>query len=100
MAVLLKKDRFEVHRKDHQTHGKFVAVPLAPKEFDLLALLMEAKGKLLSREAINALLWPDGEHKEFQSRVLDQHVRRLRRKLKADGSRLVTHIKRGYRWVR
>jgi two-component system alkaline phosphatase synthesis response regulator PhoP len=59
-------------------------VKLTPSEFDLLAALMEAPGRVLSRAALLELLQgPTGEGVE---RTVDVHVRNLRTKLEQDPS--------------
>jgi len=58
---------------------------LTPKEFDLLYLLMESHGKVLSREAIRRALWKDSNLYSW-SRVIDVHIQHLRQKIEADPS--------------
>lgn len=57
-------------------------IELTPKEFDLLAILLENKGKVLSRAELLEKVW------EFayigDTRTVDIHIQRLRRKLGAD----------------
>lgn len=52
---------------------------LTPKEFDLLMLLIQNKGVALYREIIFEKVW--GEELEFETRTLDLHIQRLRKKL-------------------
>ncbi|MBQ0162235.1 MAG: winged helix-turn-helix transcriptional regulator [Treponema sp.] len=54
-------------------------VQIAAKEYDLLVLLMEKKGEVVTREDILKLVW-DYE-KELESRTLDVHIRLLRQKI-------------------
>ena len=54
-------------------------VDLTPKEFDLLMLLVQNKNTALYREIIFEKVW--GEELEFETRTLDLHIQRLRRKL-------------------
>lgn len=58
---------------------------LTPKEFDLLYLLMESHGKVLSRETIRRALWKDSNLYSW-SRVIDVHIQHLRQKIEADPS--------------
>lgn len=53
---------------------------LTPKEFDLLKVLAQADGIVLSREDILERVWGYSDNKT-DSRTVDQHVARLRRKL-------------------
>ena len=52
---------------------------LTPKEFDLLVLLFQNKNFALYRETIFEKVW--GEDLEFETRTLDLHIQRLRKKL-------------------
>lgn len=54
-------------------------VALTPKEFDLLMLLVQNKGVALYREIIFEKVW--GEELELETRTLDLHIQRLRKKL-------------------
>ncbi len=54
-------------------------VMLTPKEFDLLILLVQNKNFVLYRETIFEKVW--GEDLEFETRTLDLHIQRLRKKL-------------------
>ena len=56
-----------------------VEVSLTPKEFDLLILLVQNKNFVLYREIIFEKVW--GEDLEFETRTLDLHIQRLRKKL-------------------
>lgn len=69
---------------------------LAPKEFVLLKLLVEADGKVLSRETLLQMIWGHDEALEIDTRTVDQHIARLRRKLRAEASRIVTVPNFGY----
>ncbi len=54
-------------------------ISLTPKEFDLLILLVQNKNFALYRETIFEKVW--GEDLEFETRTLDLHIQRLRKKL-------------------
>lgn len=54
-------------------------VLLTPKEFDLLLLLIQNKNFALYKETIYEKIW--GEDLEFETRTLDLHIQRLRKKL-------------------
>jgi DNA-binding response OmpR family regulator len=57
-------------------------VDLAPKEFDLLVTLARAPGRVFGRETLLELVW--GYDFNGDSRTVDVHVQRLRRKLEED----------------
>ena len=73
--VALDPDRREVH-----VDGE--AVELSRKEFDLLALLMDRSPMVVTRETCLDTLWWGQDL--LDSRTLDAHVKRLRRKIEAD----------------
>ena len=54
-------------------------INLTPKEFDLLLLLIQNKNFALYKETIYEKVW--GEELEFETRTLDLHIQRLRKKL-------------------
>ena len=70
---------------------------VTPKEFDLLACLIKAKGKPLTREEILEKVWGYEKGLDLSTRTVDQHVARLRRKLRGEKRRIVTVAKAGYR---
>ena len=58
-----------------------VPVDLTPLEFKVLAALVEARGRLLSRDQLIELVWGNGV--SITDRVVDNHILNLRRKLEA-----------------
>lgn len=52
---------------------------LTPKEYELLAYLMENAGRAMGRETLLRQVW--GYHEPVDSRTVDTHVRRLRAKI-------------------
>jgi len=80
----------------HEVTVKGKAVRLAPKEFALLLLLVEADGKVLSRDRLLELIWGHDKSMDIDTRTVDQHVARLRRKLGPAGERITTVPNFGY----
>jgi phosphate regulon transcriptional regulator PhoB len=74
------------------------ALQLTPKEFDLLQALLEAAGRVLSREYLLNHVWGYARADEIESRTVDVHVRRLRGKLGDAGNRIATIKSVGYRF--
>lgn len=68
-------------------------VPLTAKEFELLRVLLEERGRVLSRETLLRRVW--GDDYEGGTRTVDVHVTRLRKKLAAP-ELIVTHRAAGY----
>jgi phosphate regulon transcriptional regulator PhoB len=77
-------------------HGE--PLSLTPKEFDLLDALVEASGRLLTREQLLNRVWGYAQADDIESRTVDVHVHRLRVKLGDEGERLVTVKGVGYRF--
>jgi two-component system phosphate regulon response regulator PhoB len=94
-ADMLRLGEITIYPSRRQCFIGRAAVNLTVKEFDLLFELMKAKGNVLTRDALMDRVW--GYHGEAASRTLDTHVRRLREKLGAEGSRVETVRGVGYR---
>ena len=75
-------------------------VRVTPTEFRLLVALVRRRGAVVSRQDLRREVWPDGT--EVQSRVIDSHVARLRRKLEHDPKQprhILTALAAGYRFL-
>ena len=79
----------------HKVFYKKEELELTAKEFGLLKLFLENRGKLLSRERILARVW--GADFSGGPRTVDVHVRRLREKLPLLEKALATIKSYGYR---
>ncbi|MGW4479777.1 response regulator transcription factor [Rhodococcus triatomae] len=74
-----------------------VAVHLTKREFDLLAVLAENRGIVLSRQNLLETVW--GYDFDTETNVVDVFVSYLRRKLELDGAPRVLHTVRGVGFV-
>ncbi|MTI85582.1 MAG: response regulator transcription factor [Firmicutes bacterium] len=72
-----------------------VEVILAPMEFVILKILMENHGRLVSRESLLIRVW--GYDFEGNDRVVDNHVKKLRKALGDASIQIKTVFKRGYK---
>jgi DNA-binding response OmpR family regulator len=79
----------------HEATVDGLTLDLRPKEFNLLALLMEKKGKALNKEFIAEAFW--GKNYDVTSQSIVQQVKNLRAKLGAHGDCIETIDKLGYR---
>jgi DNA-binding response OmpR family regulator len=70
---------------------------LTTTEFKLLALLVERRGRTLSRETLLQDVW--GYENAIDTRTVDTHVRRLREKLGPASNRIATVRGEGYRFL-
>ena len=85
----------ELDRGRHVVRCAGESVHLTAKEFALLAALIDARGRVLSRQALLQDVW--GYSYVEGTRTVDVHVRRLREKLPAFASSIVTVKSLGYR---
>ncbi len=68
---------------------------LPPKEFEILSYLMQHKGWTVSRETLLSRIW--GDYAYVETRVVDNHVKNLRKALGPAGKLIKTVIGRGYK---
>lgn len=74
------------------------SVELTSKEFELLKTLVQAKGRVLSRDYLLDTIWGFDHAMEIQTRTVDVHIRTLRKKLKSGAKCIVTVKNYGYRF--
>ena len=86
----------EVDFERHEIKVRGKRTDLTPKEFDLLKLLIEANGKVLSRDQLLERIWGHGKDMEIDTRTVDQHIARLRHKLRSESQRISTVTNFGY----
>ena len=90
--------RMDVAR--HEVSVRDGAISLPPKEFELLEAFLRRKGRLLTRDFLIEEVW--GPDYFGDTRTLDVHVKRLRRKLEGDPHQpdhLLTVRGLGYKFV-
>ncbi|MCB4757280.1 MAG: response regulator transcription factor [Elusimicrobia bacterium] len=86
--LFLDQHRLEIDNKP---------IDLSPKEFDLLAALMRAKNNVLTREVLCESVW--GHELYGNTRTVDVHIGRLRKKLGKYENRIETVERIGYRYL-
>lgn len=92
-GVRLDADRFEVEVRGAPIH-------LPRKEFELLELLMENAGRVLTRDTLIDEIW--GSDYYGDTRTLDVHIKRLRAKIEPDPhtpAHLITIRGLGYKFL-
>ena len=70
-------------------------IELPPKEYAILKYLLEHKGRVVERETLLTKLW--GYDYEGNERVVDNHVKKLRKALGSAGGQIKTVITKGYK---
>lgn len=78
----------------HMVYVKDEPCDLTFKEYELLKLLIQNQGIVMSRDIIMERIW--GINFEGESRTLDVHIKTLRQKLKTAGSLIKTVRNVGY----
>ncbi len=73
--IELDVDRHEVRLRDEE-------IPLRPKEFALLEVLLRRRGRLLTRSELISEVW--GYDYFGDTKTLDVHIKRLRKKIEDD----------------
>lgn len=89
-----------VDRSRHEVHVDGKPVVLPPKEFELLAYLVEYAGRVLTRDQLISQVW--GSDYYGDTKTLDVHVRRIRARIEDDPhdpKRLLTVRGVGYRFT-
>ncbi len=108
IKALLRRTEEDAKRSPEYTHGNLYVCPakhivrvngedvsLTRKEFDLLCLLLENSGIVLTRDVILNKIW--GYRFDGESRTVDVHIRTLRQKLGSAGDIIETVRGIGYK---
>ena len=111
LRALLRRSQHSSMDSENSTYGPFQInqmkrsislngedLALTDKDFDLTTFLFENKGRLLSRKYLLERVW--GVNCDINTRTVDTHMSRLRRKLgirPENGFRIKTIYQHGYR---
>ncbi|MCU0223973.1 MAG: response regulator [Acidobacteria bacterium] len=93
---LIEIGRLRFYPADHRLEVDGREVPLTATEFRLLHFLMSRVGRVQNRGQLLTEVWSYTEG--VDSRTVDTHVRRLRRKLGPEADRIETVVGVGYRF--
>ena len=94
-------DQFEVDLRSHELRKGGVRVRLQDQPFQILTMLLDRAGDVVTREEIRDRLWPDGTFVDFEH-SMNAAIKRLRAALgdTAESPRFVeTMHRRGYRFI-
>lgn len=94
--ALLRDGEITLNRQTHEVTVGGEQRFLPNKEFLLLQTLMERKGVTVTREQLLESVW--GAEFDGVDRVVDNHVKKLRKAISPYGNYIHTVIKTGYRW--
>lgn len=96
----LRDGNLRLDRVSRTAYKDDVPLTLTAKEFDLLLLLMENKGKPLSKEYLFSQVWGSDSFSELQT--LTVHIKWLRQKIEddpKDPQKILTVWGKGYRYI-
>ena len=93
---VLKSGDLILDMDKHTVTVKNRLVPMTPKEFDLLAMMLQNKRKALNRQNLLTAVW--GYDAPGSTGTIDVHIRHLRKKLQSHGAKIKTVLGFGYRF--
>jgi len=95
---VLRLGAYEINQENREILLAGKAVELTQKEYDLASYMFQNPGRLLSRVHLLEAIW--GLHAEIDTRTVDTHVSRIRRKLQIqpeNGWEIISVYGYGYR---
>lgn len=90
--------RIDIDHTEKKLIMKGKETRLSPKEYELLKCLIHSRGRFLSREYLFHKIWQHHSLKHFETRTLDMHITKLRKKLDSEAKRIITVKDVGYRF--
>ena len=90
---------FRLDPVEHRLTRNGIAVPLAPKAFELLLFLVQNQGRLLSKEQIMETLWPGSFVEEANLTVSISVLRKVLGEKEGNLRYIETIPKKGYRFI-
>lgn len=88
---ILKTDDIQINVSKHIVTKNGKEIELTLKEFQILKLLLENKGNVLTRTFLLDKIW--GYDYYGETRTLDVHIRHLRKKIGDDDSKLIETVR-------
>lgn len=77
-----------------KVNGNIIKLP--KKEFEILALFLDNKGRIFTREELMKKIWPDNVI--VADRSIDVHITKIRNKITPYGKHIVSRSGYGYGW--
>lgn len=77
----------------HEVKRAGVSIPLTPREFEFLELLLRNSGRVLTRNRLIEAVW--GNERDVENNTVDVFIRQLRTKLEPPGTPKLIHTIRG-----
>ena len=98
--MILRFDRFQFDYENRRLAGASGPIPLNPKAFDVLRVLLQHAGRLVSKDDLLDAVW--GYEHYPSTRTVDTHIVHLRQKLEKnpeDPRFILTIHGAGYKFV-
>lgn len=93
----LQAGELSINYPRHEARLAGKLLDLAPKEFEILYLMIKKGGRVMTRQFLMERVW--GRSYENTSRVVDTHIKNLRKSLGRMQDWLVTVEGLGYKWT-
>lgn len=94
-TIFLEAGSLQVDQNSHQVWNQGQLLPLPPREYEMLVFFLENPGRIYSREQLLIRFW--GYDFDGNERVVDNHIKKLRKALGSCGCVIETVRKFGYR---
>jgi DNA-binding winged helix-turn-helix (wHTH) protein len=91
---------FELHLPSRELHNGSARTTLQGQPFEILRMLLERPGSVVTRDQLRQRLWPEGTFVDYEH-SLNAAIKRLRAALGDDAQNprfVETLARRGYRW--
>lgn len=94
---ILRVDTLEINRLSRTARRADTLIRLTAKEYSLLECLVRHADTLLSRETISERVW--NEPYDPFSNLIEEYIKRLRKKIDVEGQRPLIHSRRGEGYI-
>lgn len=99
VAFILKLADLEMDTVRHAVSREGQELTLTPREFELLAYLLQHQGRVVSREMLARDVWNESARHTPLDNVIDVHIAHLRQKLDEPFGRKLLHTLRGVGFI-
>ena len=89
---------WEIETANLMARRDSVQLEITPRELSMIRLLRREKGRIVSRRMLLKEVWGMGRVEELETRTVDMHIAKLRKKLDPDGRLIQTVRGAGYRY--
>lgn len=93
---IIQEGIVEVHKKAYLVKINQVEVAFTPKEYEILLFLMDNKGTVLTRDMLLNRIW--GYDYYGDDRIVDAHIKKIRKKLGDAAGYVHTILRAGYKF--